>query len=89
MKRLVVTHRRSEIFIVRGGARQTQSGYCPRCSKPVDLLNIDSAVTVFATSTRELFRLIEMGSIHTIETASGHLLICGSSLDGFIHGENR
>lgn len=54
--------------------------FCANCAEPVELLTIDEAVSVSARRARELFARIESNAIHSIETASGHLLICRRSL---------
>ena len=44
------------------------------------MLDFDSAVSFSGISGRELIRRFELGEVHSIETANGHLLICQWSL---------
>lgn len=55
-------------------------GFCPECGKEVEMLTLDAATTNTGKRTCELVQLIENDSIHSIETESGHLLICLNSL---------
>lgn len=43
------------------------------------MLTLDEAIRVSGKPARELVRLGEAGTIHAIETQSGHLLICLTS----------
>lgn len=44
------------------------------------MLNLDSALSLTGISTRKIFRLIENGEAHSLETTSGQLLVCRNSL---------
>lgn len=88
-KYLITTESR-EIFIVRTWGNVSIQGFCPKCQKEVEMLNLDSITSQTGVSTRELFRLIENNQIHSIETTTGHLLVCRNSLEAmdkekFIH----
>lgn len=78
-KKYLITTETHEIFIVRHG-REKIYGFCSECGNEVEMLNLDLAVTHSSKNARELFVLIERGAIHSIETESGHLLICRNSL---------
>lgn len=80
-KKYLIATETHEIFIVRNG-REKLCGFCAECGREVELLNIDSAVALTATGTREIFRLVETGKIHSIEMTNGLLLLCRHSLEG-------
>ena len=82
-KKYLITTEKHEFFVIRGNQDKTTSGFCAVCQATVELLTLDAITTQTGTSTRVLFQLIESNLIHTIETASGHLLICRNSLTGF------
>lgn len=54
--------------------------YCPECERQVEMLTLDAITFHTGKSTRELFRLIENHSLHSMETERGHLLVCINSL---------
>ena len=78
MPRILITKSIREIFIIRKIASQREP--CPRCSADVQMVTLDEAVTLTGRSTRELMRRAAAGQIHSVETASGHLIICKRSL---------
>lgn len=79
-KKLLITTEKHEILIIRAGAPQPVSGYCPACEKDVEMLTLDSAVIVSAMSGREMIGRIATDEIHAIESVNGPLLICKDSL---------
>lgn len=80
-KKYLITTETHEVFIVRNG-RERIYGFCAECEKESEMLNLDSAVTVSGRRAREIFLLVEIGAIHSLETTGGHLLICRDSLFG-------
>ena len=80
-KKYLITTESHEIFIVRRNSKQTIRGFCPDCQKEVEMLTLDLITTQTGKPTRELFPLIEKNLIHSIETATGHLLICLDSMN--------
>ena len=64
-----------ETVVLRQG-RKVIIDYCPRCQKDVDLIPPDLLALLAGSSEREIFRLIEAGRIHFIE--SGRVLACTS-----------
>ena len=79
-KKLLITTVSHEIFIVRLNQQTTIRGFCPSCATEIELLGFDSAVSISGISGHEIARLITADGIHSIETATGHLLICKRSL---------
>ncbi len=82
-KKILITSAVSEIFILRRGRQNAIRGFCPHCEAETEMLDLDSAVSIFRVGTREIIRQMETGAIHSTETGSGHLLVCQNSLQNF------
>ena len=78
-KKLVISHESHEVTIVRP-IRTTHRGFCGDCAEETELLTLDESVSATQMPAREIMRLVELGVVHSIETARGHILICRSSL---------
>jgi hypothetical protein len=83
-KKFLVTTASREIFILRRGRQKAIRGFCEICKAETEMLDLNSAVTVFSLGTRELIRQIEIGAVHSSETANKRLLICTESLQAAI-----
>lgn len=68
-----------EICVIRGEFKKA-TAICVECGVEVEHVNLDSAVDLSNIRASEIFRLAREGKIHSVETQSGHLLICGNSL---------
>ena len=79
-KKILVTTKQHEVFIVRRNPRNIIQGFCPECEKEVGLLTLDEATSTTGRRTRDLIQLVEKGLVHSLETESGHWLICLNSL---------
>ncbi|HEX8267703.1 MAG TPA: hypothetical protein VF596_20050 [Pyrinomonadaceae bacterium] len=55
--------------------------FCDGCCRTVSMLAPDEAGRFRQTTMREIFRLIEQGELHFLETANGALLVCRDSLE--------
>ena len=64
------------VFLKQGGKLITE--FCPHCSDTVVLLSPDVLSLVSGITEREIFRLIEKGSIHFVEL--GRIVGCLSCL---------
>ena len=80
-KKILITTQRHEVFIIRQNGDKAIFGLCPECGLEVELLNLDTAVSLAQKRTHELLALIEGGAVHSIETTTGHLLICKRSME--------
>lgn len=89
LKKILITTESREVFIVRLAGGSNIQGFCALCMEEVGLLTLDEAVSFSARTTRTIFRQIECAEIHSIETASGHLLVCRNSLTNYLQGETR
>ena len=80
-KKILITTKKHEIFIVRHGQHTAIHGFCPECKAEVEMLTFDSAINFSGIGGYELIRRCESGEVHSIETTGGHLLICKSSIE--------
>jgi hypothetical protein len=54
---------------------------CAACGDEVRMVTIDQAAVLARVTSREIYREVEAGMIHFIETTEGSLLICVNSLN--------
>lgn len=87
-KKFRITTEKHEIFIVRLSRDTEIYGFCPNCKTEVEMLTLDSTVRVSGVSGREVIRQIAAEVIHSIETASGGLLVCRNCLKHCLQKEN-
>ena len=81
-KTYLITTRKREIFIIRHNAGRGFRAACEVCRAETEMLSLDEAVTLSGRSAREIFRQIEAETVHSMETADGHLFVCRDSLSG-------
>ena len=68
-----------QVFIInRPGVSEQKS--CSRCAGSSGMITADEAAALRGVSTRVIYRCLEDGSIHFIETANGQLFICLKTL---------
>jgi len=75
----IITENANEIYVFNKRARML-IGICPNCEKRVRLIFPLEAAEIADRSLREIFRRIEMGNLHFVETDEKVLLICFESL---------
>lgn len=83
IKKILITTKSRETFVVRHAGRQHHDGFCEICAAETEMLTLDETVSFTGASVWEIIRRIEAGAVHSIETASGHLLVCQNSLRDF------
>ncbi len=54
--------------------------WCAECPAPALMLTPEEAAALTGLSTRSLYRQVEAGQFHFVETAEGRLLVCPNSL---------
>jgi hypothetical protein len=86
-KKFLITTFSHEIFIVRVNRQTTIHGFCPRCEAEVEMLTFDAAVSLSGIGGRAVVSQLAAEEIHSLETASGHLLICRISLHNGLQKE--
>ncbi|HEX6044829.1 MAG TPA: hypothetical protein VFZ22_10105 [Pyrinomonadaceae bacterium] len=60
-------------------SRPRKTRWCPSCANYVEMMSIDDAALFAHVTSRTIFRRVEAGALHSIETAEGLLLICPNS----------
>ena len=78
-KKYLITTERHEVIKIRR-SNLFQFKYCAKCEQQVELMTLDAITSETGKSTRELFQLAENHLLHSLESNSGHLLICRKSL---------
>jgi hypothetical protein len=78
---VTITHE----FLKIHGRHEAPTAWCQQCSQETKLVLPEQAAILTGISAREIYRRLEIGRIHFIETSMGSLLIClnsvGSSVD--------
>ena len=70
---------RPQVFVInRPGVSEQKS--CSRCTGTSGMITADEAAALAGVSTRVIYRCLEDGAIHFIETAKGQLFICLKTL---------
>jgi hypothetical protein len=77
-KKYLITTEKYEVTIVQ--RTQVLYKYCAECKTNVEMLMLDAVTSTTGKRTREVFQLIEHHLVHSIETESGHLVVCRNSL---------
>ena len=55
---------------------------CSTCGDDVRMVTIDQAARLARVNSREIYREVEAGLLHFMETTDGSVLICLNSLNG-------
>jgi hypothetical protein len=79
IRRIEVTVETDEIAIIRGSQGRALT-LCPECADAVVMITPDQAAVMACTNTREIYRRVEEGSVHPVETPEGFLLVCPRSV---------
>jgi hypothetical protein len=83
-KQILITTESREVLVIRRESEPADEHFCPECGEQVEMVNFDTAITLYGIGGRELFYRSDGGGIHSIEAATGHLLICKRSLTGLV-----
>ena len=80
-KRTEITLETDRILIIRRAGRPVRA-WCTGCSEEVAMITLEKAVALASTSTRTIYRWVEAGHVHFIETTDRAPLVCLNSLLG-------
>ena len=70
---------RPQVFIInRPGVSEQRN--CSKCTESSGMITPDEGAALSGVSTRVIYRRLEDGEIHFIETARGELFICVKTL---------
>ena len=53
---------------------------CPECERNEAMIAAESAASIFGFSRREIYRMVEAGKVHFLETHQSVLFVCQKSL---------
>jgi len=70
-----ITYEIEETLVLRQGGK-IATHFCPRCAEITEMVSPEILSLATGASEREIFRLVEGGIIHFVE--SGRLVICTS-----------
>lgn len=79
-RRATITVETRQVTLVvrrRGGSLKA---WCQSCAAEVEMLTPEQTAQMLATTPRAIYRRVERGDLHFVETESGALLICRASL---------
>jgi hypothetical protein len=79
-ERTVITAAIFQRITVHPGPHTTVA-WCDHCGAEVLMLTPNEAAVLAQSTTREIFRRVEAGEIHFLETEDGVLLVCRNSLE--------
>lgn len=79
-KQKVITIETHQQTLIRFRGK-TFVAWCDVCAAETLMLTPEQAAHIYNTTQRDIFRQIENGELHFIETAKGKLLICSNSFE--------
>ncbi|HWP41595.1 MAG TPA: hypothetical protein VNO14_00070 [Blastocatellia bacterium] len=78
-KRVRITVESDQVYVMRRPVGNLRA-LCAECGDMVHMIMPEEAMALAGVSSREIYRLVEAGRVHFLETADGFLLICLDSL---------
>ena len=75
----IVTFESQERMTIRKSSRSLVR-WCDRCDQEALMVTPAEAAAIGRSDTRAIFRGVEAGTIHFIESESGELLVCSNSI---------
>jgi hypothetical protein len=79
IKRMEIRMEEHEITIIR--TRRKWTAFCESCRAKVVMLPPEAAAILAQSTSRRIFRRVEAGELHFLETREGALLVCCRSLE--------
>ena len=70
----------TERLLVMSSSRSLYS-LCAACGDEVRMVTIDQAASLARVNSREIDQKLEAGTLHSIETTEGSVLVCFNSLN--------
>lgn len=68
-----------DVFVVKRRGRSVE-GWCSSCRAQATMMTPEDAATLAGTGARSVYRLIELGEIHSEEAPGDLMLVCLGSL---------
>lgn len=79
-KRRTITIETHQVQILRARAPAPGEAWCAGCAALTSWLTPEAAAALTRTTTRAVYRVVEAGGLHFVETAEGGLLLCQASV---------
>ena len=79
-RRMRITIQTERLLVMSSG--KSLYSLCAACGEEVRMITIDQAATLARVNSRDIYREVEAGMLHFMETTEGSLLICFNSLNG-------
>jgi len=76
-RRTIITVESQRLTVVR--SRRPIEMWCKECDKDLLMLTPEAAAAFAGVSQRAIYRCVESGELHFIDTSDGTLLICSGS----------
>jgi hypothetical protein len=78
-KRTEITVETERVLVVRR-RRASRQAWCDACAGQVETVLPEQAALIARVSVRTIYRWVEDGRLHFLETSSGNISICLNSL---------
>ena len=78
-RRMKITIETERLLVMRRG--MSLFSFCASCGDEVRMVTIDQAAMLARLTAREIYREVEAGMLHFLETTDGSLLVCFRSLN--------
>ena len=78
MKRIETVVETHEVWVIRRRRGRT-TAFCAECPDQPEMLTAGEAAPLCGHSLRAIFRLIEAGLVHFLESPEGELFVCPTS----------
>jgi len=79
-RRIEITVEKRRLIVLKR-QRRSVPDWCADCGEQVAMLTPDQAATIANVSSRTIYRRVEAGEMHYLETAEGRLLVCANSIE--------
>jgi excisionase family DNA binding protein len=79
-RRIEITVEKRRLIVLKRQRRSVLE-WCGGCGRKVQMLTPDQAATIANVSSRTIYRRVEAGEMHYMETAEGRLLVCANSIE--------
>jgi len=70
----------TERLLIIPRRNRAEGFWCDGCKELVTMISSEEAAAIAGVSSRTIYRWVEAGRIHFIETAAGGLRICSNSI---------
>ncbi len=77
-KREIITERERRVTIRLVSFQRDK--FCPVCNVASSFIAVDQAAVIGRTTSPAIYRAIESGRIHALETSEGFLIVCLASM---------